>query len=82
MSACPQGAYSPVKEAAIPLTVVVSSPEKGHSTPPGGQLRLLGDAEALMAGRRRMNWGDTGTFQVDDSVEKQRSVTEVLPQGL
>ena len=55
----PQGGSSPVKEPAIPLTVVVSRPEKGHPPPPEGQLRRLGDAKALMAGMSRKNWGDT-----------------------
>lgn len=59
VSTCPQGGYSLVKEPIISLTMVVSSPEKGHPTQPGGQLRPHGDAEALMTGTSRKKWAAT-----------------------
>lgn len=59
MSTCPEGDYSLVKEPIIPLTMVVSSPEKCHPTQPGGQLRPIRDAEALMTGASRKKWEAT-----------------------
>lgn len=58
-SACSRGGYSMVKEPAILLTMVLSSPEKGHETQPGGQPRLFGGAEDLMAAVSEKNWGGT-----------------------
>lgn len=57
--ACSQGDYSLVKEPTILLTMVLSSPEKGHKTQPGGQPRLFGGAEGLMAAMSEKNWGGT-----------------------
>lgn len=56
---CSQGGYSLVKEPTVLLTMVLSSPEKGHETQPGGPPRRFGGAEALMAAMSEKNRGGT-----------------------